>query len=166
MCSSGLLWFIFWHPLNSVMGWFFDSVEFNMDMAMLQFLQLCWFSTTESVRFFFFLINIMQLDSSANFFCCDINWCWQFFFSPFFLLCLLYAPQTSCSSVCLEFAPLSQNIMEVWLVFEYSLLKIGHSNCYKNQNQKWCEVSVKDKGFRKCFCFSLGVVVQSFNLGR
>lgn len=40
-----------------------------MDIAMLQFLQLHWFSTTENVRFsFFFQINIMQLDASANFF--------------------------------------------------------------------------------------------------
>lgn len=112
MCSSSLLWFISWHPLNSVTGWFFDSVEFNMDIAMLQFLQLRWFSATANVRFsfIFFQINITQLGASANFFCCrDIYWYWQFFFTPFFLLSPAYIPQAFLySSVCLEFSPLSR----------------------------------------------------------
>lgn len=113
MCSSGLLWFIFWHPLNSVMGWFFNSVEFNMDIAMLQFLQLHWFSTTENVRFsfFFFQIYMMQLYASAYIFLLLLFWhllVLVIFIFAFFLLYLSYAPQALWSSVCLEFAPLSR----------------------------------------------------------
>lgn len=92
MCSSVLLRFIFWHPLNSVTGWFFDYMEFNMDIAMLPFSQLPWFSTTEDIRFSFFQVNIMELDASAHFF-----W-WHLLVLTIFLSTIFLAMPFICAS--------------------------------------------------------------------
>lgn len=139
MCFSVLLWFIFWHHLNSVTGWFFDYMEFNMDIAMLQFFTaaLIFHHWRHQVSIFLKLVLLNWIYLPIFF--GDIYWCWQFFFSPFSLLCLSYAPQALCASICLEFAPLSQNIMAVWLVLEHNLFQVGHLNCSKDQNERWYE---------------------------